>query len=375
MAPQVTASDVQGALSEGSGSNYAFDSRLVGGVTGVFVGDIAAVTIAPPSGLQHANYIIPGIDSAQMSLSAGSGYGATGAALTVGVFSSPRTIYVKVAAAVNPAPKLVLPSDGFTAMTGTPSISGTVASTSGVSGSAVVVRVISGSVLSESGVTGSMTKYSETPSVSGSVDSVSGVIGNVLRVVIVSGSVASSSGISGTAARVKPVAGSIASVSAVAGNVTKAAGASTILPVLYFPEAGASVMRTTPGSAVDFVEGNNPEYPSLYLEVRVEDSAGAVLNDWSIIWDVLVKPVSVLQSNTLNFTGYAGTTGIRFKLRLRTTTTSAVICETPYFTFAGGPLESDWLTVTVRCWNETSDEGFPGAGISWGNDTGGVRPT
>lgn len=204
MTLKVLASDAQGALSEGDNSNTAFAGAAR-------VGQVAYVDIAPPEGYKHAAYVIPGVAHVALSLSAATGYGAEGADLTVGAFSTTRRIYIKVTSASDPAPKLVLPSAGFTEVTSAQGVAGSTSgvsgalvgvqpalgvagSASGASGAVVSVQVVGGSAGSTSGVTGDVTVFSEIKTAEGFAGSTSGVTGSVIEVEVVAGVAGSTSG-------------------------------------------------------------------------------------------------------------------------------------------------------------------------------------
>lgn len=161
-----TASDAQGALSTGDNSNPAFPEPAR-------VGDVTWVDIAPPSGEEHAHYIIPGIAGVEMSAD-GVAWGGAGNSLIIGAFNTATRIYLRIAAAADPAPKLVLPSSGFTAIVGNLA-AGHAGSESGVVGSATKVPdAAAGGAGSASGVVGAV---SEKESVTGASGSASGVVG------------------------------------------------------------------------------------------------------------------------------------------------------------------------------------------------------
>lgn len=160
-----TASDAQGALSTGDNSNPAFPEPAR-------VGDVTWVDIAPPSGEEHAHYIIPGIAGVEMSAD-GVAWGGAGNSLIIGAFNTATRIYLRIAAAADPAPKLVLPSSGFTAIVGNLA-AGHAGSESGVVGAVDEREVIAGGAGSASGVVGAV---SEKESVTGASGSASGVVG------------------------------------------------------------------------------------------------------------------------------------------------------------------------------------------------------
>ena len=193
MALTVTASDAQGALSEGDNSNTAF-----GGVARV--GDICYVDIAPPEGYYHPNYTVSGIPHAQISLSSSSGFGGEGEDFSIGEFASERRIYIMVASPASPAPKLKLSGSGFIATSD--GAAGGAGSIAGIVATASATATAGGGAGVDGGAIGSTWQEVLVGDAYGSSGSTAGSEASAAASVVVDGVAASTSGAYGSAAAV-----------------------------------------------------------------------------------------------------------------------------------------------------------------------------
>jgi hypothetical protein len=336
-----TASDAQGALSTGDNSNPAFPEPAR-------VGDVTWVDIAPPSGEEHAHYIIPGIAGVEMSAD-GVAWGGAGNSLIIGAFNTATRIYLRIAAAADPAPKLVLPSSGFTAIVGNLA-AGHAGSESGVVGGVDEREVIAGGAGAVTGVVGGavLTGVRDASGVAGSA---SGVVGSATKVPdAAAGGAGSASGVVGAVSEKESVTGASGSASGVVGAATLASGA---------PFSGTYYLTSTPYDSVflaattntsSMVEKQEASSRARILVARPTDgNVSSTVLDWTALTAVSGWQY---QATGISFAAPSIGTGYRLMVELETVLGTAAF----YFPDGFNPGAQSNVTI-VGYYGEYMDEG------------------
>jgi len=195
MALDPTATDAQGALSQGDNSNTAFAEPA-------YPGHTAWADITPPDGEQYPDFTLLGIEGCQLSLVEGGPWEDVGAPLSVGDWFATVRVHFRVdpdlAEPVN-HPRLVVPVNGYVAL----SAEGGAGSVAGAAGSVTIpASEAGGGAGSQAGAAGSVSEVEGAEGGAGVAAGASGVASVPGRV---EGGAGSEAGAAGTVAEVASV--------------------------------------------------------------------------------------------------------------------------------------------------------------------------
>ena len=292
----VTVTDLQGPVTD---LNPAFDEPAR-------VGHTTSVTVAAIAGKEHLDdYVIPGVADTKMALSSeGLSSAVEGEGVTVvgGLDSGGVTLYLEVAAEAVGTPRyLSLSTEGFTDA-GIFAVSGSAGSTSGIGGSAVVVRPVAGGAGSTSGAVGSAVIEGAPViyPVSGGAGSDSGAEGTVTVAFVVSGGAGSASGVLASAQKVLGIAASGA------GSTTGASGTTSAV----FKLATVTNLQATAGDAQVSLTWNAVSEAGATIRYSIQRSTSSNM----------ANPVSIATNvSTASYTDSTAANGSTYYYQIRAT--------------------------------------------------------